>query len=309
MTSAPGFGENDPLDELRISLAGAQEQTALLQRDGKWYRPEGNTPSTHIIKLPLGLVGSMRYDLKHSVENEWLCLTLLKALQFEVANTEIAVFQDRISEERVLIVERFDRQWAADGSHLIRLPQEDFCQATGTPAEIKYESDGGPGIRASLELLRTGLTPDDDVRTFILCQLAFWVLAAIDGHAKNFSLFLNRDGHLMTPLYDVISAWPVIGAGPDKIPIQKTKLAMALRGKSVHRELDRIKTRHWKTLADHSGLRDAFDAMQDMIDRIPSAIARVESLLPRDFPEAVWKSISKGMRRQRDRFMAGIDEH
>ena len=155
VTSAPGFGENDPLDELRISLAGAQEQTALLQRDGKWYRPEGNTPSPHIIKLPLGLVGSMRYDLKHSVENEWLCLTLLKALQFEVANTEIAVFQDRISEERVLIVERFDRQWAADGSHLIRLPQEDFCQATGTPAEIKYESDGGPGIRASLELLRT----------------------------------------------------------------------------------------------------------------------------------------------------------
>ncbi len=48
----------------------------------------------------------------------------------------------------------------------------------------------------------------NDVRAFVLSQLAFWLLAAIDGHAKNFSLFRRRDGYLLAPLYDVLSAWP-----------------------------------------------------------------------------------------------------
>jgi serine/threonine-protein kinase HipA len=306
VTSPSTIGQSDDLDEFRISLAGAQEKTALLHRNGQWFRPDGATPSTHIIKLPLGLVGSMRYDLKHSVENEWLCLQILKAMKFDVANAEIRTFQDRLSDERVLVVERFDRAWSADKSHIIRLPQEDFCQATGTPATNKYENDGGPGIKKCLELLRTGLTPEEDVRTFILCQLAFWLLAAIDGHAKNYSLFLNRNGHLMTPLYDVISAWPIIGTGPDKIAIQKTRMAMALRGKNVHRELDRIKTRHWKILADQSGLNGAFDAMIDLVERAPEAISQVASALPQHFPEVVLNSIVQGVNRQRVRFLGGL---
>jgi serine/threonine-protein kinase HipA len=306
VTNAAAMGQHDELDNFRISLAGAQEKTALTQIDGSWFRPNGTTPSTHILKLPLGLVGSMRYDLKHSVENEWVCLQILSALGFDVANATIANFQDRVSNERVLVVERFDRAWAADRSHIVRLPQEDFCQATGTPPTRKYERDGGAGIRTSLELLRTGLSPEEDVRTFILCQLAFWLLAAIDGHAKNFSLFLNREGHLMTPLYDVISAWPIIGTGPDKIPLQKARLAMALRGKSVHRELDRIKTRHWRTLANQSGLPSAFDDMEDLTNRVPMALQEVEVKLPPRFPKAVWDAISKGMRRQCLRFEAGM---
>lgn len=306
VTSPSTIGQSDELDQFRISLAGAQEKTALLYHSGQWFRPDGATPSSHIIKLPLGLVGSMRYDLKYSVENEWLCLQILKAMKFDVANAEMRTFQDRLSDERVLVVERFDRIWSEDNSHIIRLPQEDFCQATGTAAEKKYESDGGPGIQRCLELLRTGLTPENDVRSFMLCQLAFWLMAATDGHAKNYSLFLNRNGHLMTPLYDVISAWPIIGTGPDKIAIQKTKMAMALRGKNVHRELDHIKTRHWKILADQSGLKGAFDSMVDLVERVPDALSQVESALPRSFPDVVLNAIVEGVKRQRDRFVAGL---
>jgi serine/threonine-protein kinase HipA len=122
----PGPGADQDPDDLRISIAGAQEKTALLRVDRKWCRPLGATPTTHIIKLPLGLVGGRRLDLTHSVYKEWLCAQLLRELGLPVAATDIATFGD----ETVLVVERIDRQWV-DGENrwIVRLPQEDFCQA------------------------------------------------------------------------------------------------------------------------------------------------------------------------------------
>jgi serine/threonine-protein kinase HipA len=93
-------------------------------------------------------VGNMQADMTESVENEWLCAALLAELDFDVAPTQMAQF----GAQKVLVVERFDRRWmdaALDSKPWIaRLPQEDFCQATGWPGALKYENDGGPGIRA-----------------------------------------------------------------------------------------------------------------------------------------------------------------
>jgi len=143
-----GTGHSD----FRISIAGAQEKTALLRVDDQWCIPIGATPTTHIFKLPLGLVGGYQFDLSHSVENEWLSLRLLAAFGLPVASAEIAQFE----EQKVLVVERFDRRWieARSGkpSWLARLPQEDFCQALGISPEQKYESAGGPGIREGLRV-------------------------------------------------------------------------------------------------------------------------------------------------------------
>lgn len=308
VTSSAPLGQTKEEQDFRISLAGAQEKTAFLRVDGRWYRPHGSTPSTHILKLPLGLVGSMRYDMQYSVENEWLCMQILSAMGFDVPSVEMETFEDAVSVERVLVVERFDRVWADDKSHVIRLPQEDFCQALGVPPALKYEVDGGPGISAGTQLLRTSLAPEDDVRTFVLAQLAFWLLAATDGHAKNFSLFLNRDGHVMTPLYDVISAWPIIGKNADQLPIQKVRMAMALRGKNVHRELDRIATRHWQILAEREGQTGMFEAMMKMVERVPQAITTVEQLLPDGFPAIVAERIFEGMKNQARRFSSTISE-
>jgi serine/threonine-protein kinase HipA len=305
VTSSPTMGlvsERD--DDFRISVAGAQEKTALLRRDGQWYRPRGTTPSTHILKLPLGRVGNMRYDLEHSIANEWLCLQLLAALGFDVARVEMATFEDDVSSERALVVERFDRQWTAGQHGLIRLPQEDLCQATGTAPDTKYESDGGPGMRTIVKLLKSGAAPEDDVRTFVLAQLAFWLLAATDGHAKNFSLFLRRDGYLLTPLYDVLSAWPIIGVGPNRLPIQRAQLAMSVRCKNVHYEIDRILTRHWKCVAEQSDV--TFSEMVSLVERVPDAIDQVSITLPTDFPEQVWDAVRNGMRTNMDRFSRGI---
>lgn len=61
-------GDEDP-DEFRISIAGAQEKSAFLRMGGRWFRPEGPTPTTHIMKLPMGIIAG-GLDFKLSVENE-----------------------------------------------------------------------------------------------------------------------------------------------------------------------------------------------------------------------------------------------
>jgi serine/threonine-protein kinase HipA len=287
-------------DDFRISIAGAQEKTALLRVGQRWHLPAGSTPTTHIFKLPLGLVGNMRADMSNSVENEWLCATLLGELGFEVAPTEIGQFGQR----KVLIVERFDRRWTDGGRWIARLPQEDFCQATGTPGDLKYESDGGPGLRAGLDLLSGGSNAHADVLHFAQVQLAFWIMAATDGHAKNFSIFLERGGNFrMTPLYDVLSAWPIIGNGPNQVSPRRAKLAMALRGKNAHYHLHEIHTRHWEALARQSGVPGAFDQMVALVLQVPDALERVAAQLPPDFPAPVFTAIRRGMLAQAGKFM------
>jgi serine/threonine-protein kinase HipA len=77
VTSDAPLGQRGDEDDLRLSIAGAQEKTALLRMGRRWYRPRGATPTTHILKLPLGLVGNMRADMSTSIENEWLCSRIL----------------------------------------------------------------------------------------------------------------------------------------------------------------------------------------------------------------------------------------
>ena len=311
VTSDAPLGQPDEHD-LRISIAGAQEKTALLRMAGRWYRPMGATPTTHILKLPLGLVGNMRANMTDSVENEWLCGQLMNALGIATAETEIATF----GESKVLVVTRFDRRWqgVAEGAEkksrfkppesawIARLPQEDFCQALSIAPDRKYESDGGPSVRDCLGVLANSEHARDDRATFALAQLAFWLLAATDGHAKNFSIQHRRGGRFhLAPLYDVLSAWPIIGRGPNQLPYQRARLAMALRGQNAHYRLNEIHVRHWQKLAVACG-PDVFDQMTAMVERIDSALQGVERRLPAAFPENVWSRVTEGMRRHAARF-------
>ncbi|HEX7636965.1 MAG TPA: HipA domain-containing protein [Burkholderiaceae bacterium] len=305
----PARGE-EHADEFRISLAGAQEKTALLRVGETWCRPSGATPTTHIVKLPIGLVGGYGpdgpLDFSLSVENEWLCLKLLEAFGLPTANASI----HRFGEHRALVVERFDRRWTPDGRWIVRLPQEDFCQATGTSWRDKYERDGGPGIDRCLALLSGSDRADADKTVFCLCQLAFWLLAAPDGHAKNFSLFIGRGGrYRATPIYDVMSIWPLIGRGEHlETSHRKARLAMALKGRNAHRELRGILPRHWKALADAAGVPGLFDAMLGLLSTVPSRLAWVEAQLPHDFPPRLWQVIRDGVSFQAGRFWQLHDE-
>ena len=192
-----GIGENDR--EFRISLAGAQEKTALLYWKDNWYLPHGTTATTHILKPQIGRLPD-GIDLSHSVENEHLCLQLVRALGLPIAKSEIKDFADK----RALEIERFDRKRTPDG-RLLRIPQEDCCQALSVPPSRKYESHGGPGICDLVELLKGSDVPDEDQKKLFKAQVigsGSW--RDRDGHAKNFSLRLAPGGRFrLTPIYDV----------------------------------------------------------------------------------------------------------
>jgi len=284
--------------EFRISLAGAQEKTALLKIKGKWHLPLGATPTSHILKLPIGWIEHSGVDLSDSVENEWLCHAILKAYDIPVANTEMMSFNDT----KTLVVERFDRRWSTDESWLIRLPQEDMCQALNIPPALKYESDGGPGIEQIMELLLGSMYSLDDRRTFMTQIFLFWVLGAIDGHAKNFSISLKPGGEFqLTPAYDVMSAYPLIAKG--QLEQRRMSMAMSIKRKTRQYQWEWMFRRHWLSTAKRCNFPE--DEMIQIIERILSRVDRVveqvNSELPEAFPDDVAAPIFDGMKKARDR--------
>jgi serine/threonine-protein kinase HipA len=281
-------------EELRLSIAGAQEKTALLWHQDQWCRPRGSTPTTHLFKLPMGRVGSGQIDFSSSVENEWLCGRILAAYGLPVAASRLASFAG----QRCLIVERFDRRLHPSGRYWLRLPVEDFCQATGTPPEQKYENQGGPGMVAIAALLAQSTQAAADLRRFFRAQVLFWMLRAIDGHAKNFSVFLlPGEAYRLTPLYDVLSAWPVIGKAAGQWPEQELRLAMAWQGsKSRTSKPMQVQHRHLIRTSRRMGLGAEAEALvADLVARTPEVIATVQQELPSSFPEPLAASILAGL--------------
>lgn len=290
------FGsERDPDDDFRISLAGAQEKDAFLWWDGKWMKPRGATPTTHIFKLPLGLVGGRQADFSTSVDNEWLCLRLLSAYGLAAAEAQIATF----GKQRVLVVERFDRRRSSDGTRLFRLVQEDFCQATGTSPLLKYESDGGPGLKQLFGLAQQSLDAEHDLRALMASQILFWMLRAPDGHAKNFSIQLQAGAagrYRLTPMYDVMSAYPVIGEGPNQWRARDLRLAMALLSKNRHYRMHDIQRRHFNSTAKIVGYAESAEPLiQELVARTPAVVAQVQAQLPRGFSAEVADLILTGL--------------
>jgi serine/threonine-protein kinase HipA len=277
-------------------LAGAQEKTALLRRNGRWFQPLNSTPTTHILKLPLGHFGSMPSDMPDAVENEWLCSRVMTAFGLPTAQCDIATFGER----KVLVVERFDRALRQAGTQaewIEPLPQEDFCQALGLPGAKKYERDGGPGMREILRVLDGSASALADKTAFVKAQMVYWLLGAINGHAKSFSIFLEADNaYRLAPFRGALSAWPVMGEGLDQLAPHKARLAIALRSKSAHWTLADLLPLHWDGVAKQAGLGDARALCDELVTQLPGVLSSVEAQLPAAFPEHVARSIFDGMK-------------
>lgn len=286
-------------EDFRISVAGAQEKTALLYHQQQWYRPLGTTPTTHLLKLPIGTIAHQQIELSDSCENEWLCCQIVKAFGLAVANCSIQEF----GASKVLVVERFDRHYAADDSWIMRLPQEDFCQALAVSPNVKYQADGGPGITECMKLLLGAENAIDERENFLRAQIIFWLLAAIDGHAKNFSLFIEAQGrYRMTPLYDIISAYPLLHS--KQLQKQKMKMAMALIGKNNHYHWCTAQSRHFISTAKavNVSTKRMGAVLAEVLDKVEDVIATVSDSIPTNFPGVVAESIFQGMLAARERF-------
>lgn len=290
LAQAPlGLGRDE---DFRISVAGVQEKTALLHHEGKWLKPHGTTPTTHLFKTQIGQLPN-GFDLSNSVQNEYYCLKLFEAFELPVNKVEIQTF----GETTALVIERFDRRWTRDG-RLLRLPQEDCCQALSIPPSRKYQSDGGPGLVDILNLLKGSDTPAQDHKLVLKAQILFWLVGATDGHAKNFSIFLGPGGrYSLTPLYDILSAQPSLDAG--QIQRKQMKLAMSI-GDNNHYRIEQVHGRHFIQTAERAGLPRTIvrEAIKEVGAQVEKAITQMETALPPDFPEYIHEAVSAGMLRR-----------
>ncbi|WP_420127853.1 type II toxin-antitoxin system HipA family toxin [Longimicrobium sp.] len=273
-----------------FSLPGAQPKTALLLQDGRWGIPSGRTPTTHILKPPLG-------DLEGFAENEHLCLRLAAALGMPVAHSEVRRFDGEIA----IVVERYDR--VALGERIARVHQEDFCQALSVSPRIKYEAEGGPGAGAMARVLRDfSSAADEDLDTLLTALTLNWVIGGTDAHAKNFSLLIAARQVRLAPLYDIASVLPY----PRRIPLQKANLALRVGGEY---RLVKIGRRHWERLVREMGLgTDAMDRVHDVVDAVPDrmeevcAAARAEGI-----NHPVVETLEKAVRQQAAACLSVLD--
>ncbi len=247
-----------PGDTGQFSLAGAQPKTALLLEKGRWGVPSGRTPTTHILKPPM-------VELDGHVENEHFCLTLARELGLPVAASAVQRFDGEIA----IVVERYDR--LRTGGGIVRVHQEDVCQALGVMPTKKYESEGGPGVRRIAELLRVHSSArDDDLSTFLDAIVFNWLIAGSDAHAKNYSILLAAGGQTrLAPLYDLASVLPY-----PNIDVHKVTLAMKVGGEY---RLRIVGPPQWQKLAAELRLDPASvrSRVRELADAIPDAAQTV----------------------------------
>lgn len=276
------------LKDFRISLAGAQEKTTFCRSNENWRIPSGTTPSTHIFKLPIGDIGIA--DLSDSLENEYLCSKIINRFGIPIAETRI----ERFEEQKTLIVTRFDRKWDLSGKGLLRLPYEDFCQATGTSSAFKYQSDGGPSIKNIMDILAYSVNAKQDRELFLKSLMLNWLLAAPDAHAKNFSISIGVRGAIsLAPLYDVASAYPYLDRKGSSFTSHNLKMAM----KCEYYRWNKILPRHWVRTASSCGMSEetTLNILSELIDKTDDAVEMVYRDIPKGFPESVSGPILEGL--------------
>ena len=282
--------------DFRISVAGAQEKTALLFHKGKWLRPSGATPTTHIFKTQIGELPN-GVDLSNSVENEFYGLAVMEAFGLPVNNAEIKTF----GKTKSLVIERFDRAWTKDGI-LLRIPQEDCCQALSIPPSRKYQSDNRPSNEKQpsmveiLNLLKGSDKPTEDQKAFLKVQIIFWLIGATDGHGKNFSIYLGQGGRfILTPFYDVLTAQPFFDA--HKLQKKQMKMAMSV-GSNNHYKMADIQGRHFVQTVQKAGLPEyiAKEALDEIGSAAEKAIQSLEENLSSNFPEEIHASVMKAVK-------------
>ena len=248
----------------QFSLAGAQRKTALYFEAGRWGIPSGRTPTTHILKPPIpGFNGH--------VENEHFCLRLAREVGLAAATSEVRRFDG----ESVIVVTRYDRVRLSDLAEqpppprtsapragaraiaerartlpVLRVHQEDMCQALAVHPDLKYQSQRGPTPKEIVRLLREQSgNPVADVAAFVDALIFNWLILGTDAHAKNYAVLHQQSGlPRLAPLYDLASILPYPEAQTDA---GRVKLAMHVG--SEYRDRN-IRRRHWIELAENLGL-------------------------------------------------------
>ncbi|MGK2944940.1 MAG: type II toxin-antitoxin system HipA family toxin [Desulfuromonadales bacterium] len=245
---------------VRLSLAGAQNKVPVYVDGNKIFKATGILATTHILKPPIHTAIS----LPHTVQNEAFCMQLADKLGINVPNVEVRTVRNL----NFYLVERFDRR--SKQGRIERLHQEDFCQALGIEANLKYEESGGPTLSTIWHLLRShSSAPAVDGRQ-LLRWIAFnFLIGNADAHGKNLALLYNETGSVrLAPFYDLLctAVYPELAQ----------RMAMRLGGE---RRPYRLRRKHWERLAEELEIspRAVFGELENLtqdIEKTAEALAR-----------------------------------
>ena len=251
------------IDQERWSLGGQQSKFALRRKDGAWWCCLGSAATTHIFKGGVARLDSQAF-------NEFLCMRLARACGLPAARVDYETFAG----EPALVVERYDRLVRPSGE-VVRLHQEDFCQALGVLPENKYPEYGGPSARDVVALLKTtGENAAANIELFTSMLFFNYLIGATDAHAKNFSLLLAaRSDAVLAPLYDVASIFPYVA------PREQVRCAMSIGGEN---RIGRVGEGALRRYAEANGLADfgldgdaCIELMASLARRIPAQLAEL----------------------------------
>ena len=220
-------------ERTRLSLAGVQDKLPIAIRDGEIYLPLDGSPSTHILKPP-------NHRFPNLVENEAFCMALAREMGLQVPDTSLLQVGEA---DYFYLIERYDRHIDKKGN-VIRIHQEDLCQATGHSYRFKYEERGGPGCRACFHVVDRCRVPIIDRIKLIDLVVFNYLICNADSHAKNISLLYNRSSHpSLAPFYDLVCT--------GIYPSLSSRLAMAIGEVYDPRDID---TNAWVRFSEQAGI-------------------------------------------------------
>jgi serine/threonine-protein kinase HipA len=252
------------VEGMRLSLAGAQNKLPVYMEDDRIFIASGNAPSTHILKPPIR-------DLDDTVENETFCMMLAQKMGIPVPPVKI-----RRGLDQLFIIERYDRSRDKDG-HVVRMHQEDFCQALGFLPDQKYESEGGPSLKHCFTLLQEkSIRPAADRMALLRWAIFNFLIGNADAHAKNLAMIFTDRGPRLAPFYDLICT--------QVYPDLAEKLAMRIGGEN---RPSWVQQKHWERMGEAVAIKPGLilKTLKDM----SGGIIPAAQVLMSDFEEAYGK--------------------
>lgn len=264
----------------RLSIAGAQNKLPVLWENGKFFVPENGSfgPTTAILKPT-----TARFPDLH--RNEFFCMEL--ASKAGLPTPEAHILQ--IGSYQAYIIMRYDRKRTEEG--VLRIHQEDFCQALGISRLYKYEENGGPGFAACGKILLHPFVSGDMAmrEAFIRCAIFNYVIGNCDAHGKNFSLLYEAGQQAsLAPFYDLVSTMVY--------PELEQKFAMAI-GKTFR--YDRIAEHSWKQFSADMSIRPErlHSLMDELHEAVNSAVEPLAALHEEQYgPSPVYDSLARIVR-------------
>ena len=237
--------------QARLSIAGAQNKLPFHMEHGRFFVPKdsSNSPTTAILKTT-----SPRFPDLH--RNELFCMELAREAGLQTPDAKIL----QIGNYQAYVVMRYDRQQT--GKDIVRIHQEDFCQALGISRLFKYEESGGPGFALCGKILLHPLLSGNTTarKDFIKCAIFNYMIGNCDAHGKNFSLLYQwNQGVCLAPFYDLVSTMIY--------PELEQKFAMAI-GKTFR--FDRIAEHSWKQFATDMNIR--MERLRSLMEEVHKAI-------------------------------------